>query len=211
MEARFVELKQAAGTVSRETFEDLLAFESLFRKWAARINLAAPSTLGDLWRRHILDSAQLIRHAADAERWVDLGSGGGFPGLVIAIFLKRRSGAHLDLVESNRKKCAFLQAVVTDLALPARVHASRIEAVVPTLGTPHVVTSRALAPLPLLLELSEPLLLQGGRALFHKGRDYRREIEESAEDWEFDLVEHVSLVEHDSVILDISNLRRRQG
>jgi 16S rRNA (guanine527-N7)-methyltransferase len=204
-------LESALGPVSRETFERLDLVEKLFGKWAARMNLAAPSTLGDVWLRHIVDSAQIFPYAGNAEKWVDLGSGGGFPGLVLAVLLCERPGSWIDLVESNRKKSAFLQMVAGQLGLPVTVHTHRIEDVVSRLGPRDIVTARALAPLPLLLELAAPLLTAGSRGLFHKGRDYRREVEESSERWTFDLVEHASVVESDSVILDISNLRRRQA
>lgn len=200
------ELRRIAGLVSRETFERLVAFEQEFLKWARRINLAAPSTLDSLWRRHILDSAQLAPIAPATLRWLDLGSGGGFPGAVMAILLRERAGAAIDLVESNRKKAAFLQSVLAKLDAPARVHPRRIEEA--DIRIPEVVTARALAPLPLLLCLSERWLGSGSRGLFHKGRDYRAELEESRDAWRFDLVEHQSVVAPEGVILEIANLRR---
>jgi 16S rRNA (guanine527-N7)-methyltransferase len=202
----FDELRRIAGPVSRETFERLVAFEALFQKWARRINLSAPSTLGDVWSRHILDSAQLLRLAPEAQRWLDLGSGGGFPGLVVAILLAERQGSHVDLVESNRKKTAFLQSVIGQFSLPARVHALRIDNVHASIGAPDVITARALAPLPDLLGLAEPWLSAGATGLFHKGRDYRSEIEESAHQWRFDLLEHRSMIDPQSVILEIRDL-----
>jgi 16S rRNA (guanine527-N7)-methyltransferase len=205
--AGFVELQRVAGSVSRETFERLQAFEQLFLKWNRRINLVAGSTEGDLWRRHVLDSVQLARLEPRATRWVDIGSGGGFPGLVLAFVLAERGGS-IDLIESNRKKAAFLQTAVGAFGLPARVIAQRIDASYALAPTPDVVTARALASLQELLELAAPWLLSGARALFHKGRDYRQEIEESAHRWRFDLVEHRSLIDSDSVVLDIRNLRR---
>ncbi len=206
---RYQVLQEVCGAVSRETFRDLEAFEQLFLKWAERINLVAPSTIQDLWNRHLLDSVQLLPLAPSAKHWVDLGSGGGFPGLVVAILLKSDSASLVDLVESNRKKAGFLQTVVGHFALRAKVHASRIEAAVAQLDVPDVVTARALAPLIDLLTLAEPFLSAGARALFHKGRDYQRELQESAELWSFDLLEHRSVVEPDSVVLEIANLRRR--
>lgn len=200
------ELCRVAGPVSRETFERLVAFEAVFQKWSRRINLSAPSTLGDVWSRHILDSAQLLRLAPDARSWLDLGSGGGFPGLVMAILLSDRQGAYVDLVESNRKKAAFLQSVIGQLSLPARVHAVRIDDAHAAINAPDVVTARALAPLPMLLRLSEPWLSAGAAGLFHKGRDYRSEIEESAHQWRFDLLEHRSMIDPQSVILEIRDL-----
>ncbi|TIP17266.1 MAG: 16S rRNA (guanine(527)-N(7))-methyltransferase RsmG, partial [Mesorhizobium sp.] len=148
-----------------------------------------PSTLDDVWRRHILDSAQLARIAPTAMRWVDLGSGGGFPGLVLGFLLAERPGATIDLVESNRKKASFLQSVVGQFGLPARVLARRIDDSYPLVSAPEVVTARALTALPDLLDLAAPWLTKGARSLFHKGRDYRAEVEESAHRWTFDLVE----------------------
>jgi len=205
--ASWKSLQEAAGPVSRETFERLVAFEQLFLKWNRSINLAAPSTLDDVWGRHILDSAQLARIAPEAKRWVDLGSGGGFPGLVLAFLLVERDGASIDLVESNRKKASFLQAVIGQFGLPARVVARRIDDSYALVSAPEIVTARALAALPALLDLSAPWLTKGSRALFHKGRDYRAEVEESTHRWAFDLVEHPSMTDAHGVILELADLR----
>jgi 16S rRNA (guanine527-N7)-methyltransferase len=208
---KYQSLIDGAGAVSRETFDGLEAFEAMFRTWAARINLAAPSTLDDVWTRHILDSAQLASLAPGAIRWLDLGSGGGFPGLVLAFLLKERAGGQIDLVESNRKKAGFLQAAIGQFSLPARVHARRIDEEIKGLAQPEIVTARALAPLPELLALAFPWLSSGARGLLHKGRDYGREIQESSLLWQYDLVKHRSKVDADSVILEIANLTRRQS
>lgn len=200
-------LQDVAGPVSRETFDRLVAFEQMFQKWNRSINLVAQSTSGDVWQRHILDSAQLGRIKPSATRWVDLGSGGGFPGLVMAFLLAERDGASIDLVESNRKKASFLQAVVGQFNLPARVVARRIDDSHALVPTPQIVTARALAPLSTLLDLSAPWLTSGARGLFHKGRDYRAEVQESVHRWSFDLVEHPSVTDAGGVILELSNLR----
>ena len=202
----FDRLLEVAGPVSRETYERLKDFERLFARWNARINLAAASTLDDLWTRHILDSAQLASLAPAELSWLDLGSGGGFPGAVMAILLRERGGATIDLIESNRKKAAFLQAAVGGTGT-ARIHARRIEDGIEAGFRPPIGTPRALAPLPELLDLAAPGLTAGARALFHKGRDYRSEIEESADHWRFDLVEHESRINPEGVILDIRNLK----
>lgn len=202
----FDRLQKVAGPVSRETFDRLKAFEALFRHWAARINLAAPSTLEDTWGRHILDSAQLIRLAPAANHWLDLGTGGGFPGVVVAILLKGRESGQADLVESNRKKAAFLQTAVAQTGAPGRVHACRIEQA--AVKQPDILIARALAPLPQLFEFSERWLSTGSRALFHKGRGYRAEVEESRNAWRFDLVEHPNVVSSDGMILEITRLQR---
>jgi 16S rRNA (guanine527-N7)-methyltransferase len=207
-EPRYEKLCELAGPVSRETFEALSRFETQFLKWNRHINLSAPSTLGDAWNRHILDSAQLAKMESDALRWLDIGSGGGFPGLVMA-FLMRDRGGRVELVESNRKKAGFLQAMIGEFGLPARVHAQRIETVYAAVAAPQVVTARALAPLPLLLDLVAPWLANGSRGFFHKGRDYRAEVEESSHRWGFDLIEHASATDPQGVILELQNLRAK--
>ena len=208
-QGRYESLRDIAGPVSRETFEELKAFESMVGLWGSRINLVAPSTLIDVWNRHILDSAQLAPLAPQAIRWLDLGSGGGFPGLVLAFLLKERPGAHIDLVESNRKKAGFLQAVIGQFSLPARVHARRINEQIEDVENLQIVTARALAPLRELLGLASPWLARGATGLLHKGRDYRMEIEESSPLWNFDLVQHRSRVDDNGVILEISDLQKR--
>lgn len=205
----YARLVSVAGPVSRETFERLKDFETEFRRWNARINLAAQSTLSDLWGRHILDSAQLSPLAPNAEQWLDLGSGGGFPGMVLSILLSERTSAHVDLVESNRKKAAFLRAMSSRFNANATVHVSRIEAAPALVSAPDVVTARALAPLPRLLTLAAPWLEAAAIGLFHKGRDYAVEIEQSRDDWNFDLVTYKSKTHADSHILKIANLKRR--
>lgn len=194
--------------VSRETVQSLRQLSAELLRWNAKINLIGPATERDVWNRHVIDSAQLITLEPSALHWLDLGSGGGFPGLVVATMMKQRVGGHVDLVESNRKKAGFLQAMIGTLALPAQVHAQRIEDA--TVDGIEIVTARALAPLPLLLTLAQPWLSTGATGLFHKGRDYAQEIEESARSWSFDLLEHRSVVDPAGVILRITNLRRRQ-
>lgn len=198
------------GRVSRETMARLDQFAALFTSWSQRMNLVAASTGGDFWVRHVADSAQLLRLAPNAKRWADLGSGGGFPGLVVAILLSETDDAGVDLIESNRKKAAFLKTVRARCAPAAHVHAGRIEDVVPTLPAPEIVTARALAPLSRLLSLAERWLSRGTTALFHKGRGYGAELDECRAQWEFDLVEHRSQVATDSVILELRRIRRRR-
>ena len=202
-------LEEAVGKpVSRETFDRLLDYEDLFRTWSARINLASQSTLATFWNRHVVDSAQLVRLAPDAKRWVDLGSGGGLPGVVVAILLKDTADSVVDLVESNGKKAAFLTTALSRAGLRPRVHRLRIEDAWQAVGPKQIVTARALAPLPLLIEYAEPWLTAGATGLFHKGRDYRQEIAKSRVTWNFDLIEHQSRVEADSRILEIGRLAR---
>jgi 16S rRNA (guanine527-N7)-methyltransferase len=192
--------------VSRETEARLAAFESEFLKWAARINLVAPSTIKDVRQRHIADSAQILDLAPEAKNIIDLGSGGGFPGLILAILLAETPESRVHLVESNGKKCAFLRHIVRTLSLNATVHNDRIEDVINTLRKPDIITARALAPLPLLLQLALPQLSNNVPGFFHKGRDHAHEIAAARGEFNFDLLVHPSRVDSGSVILEIRNV-----
>jgi 16S rRNA (guanine527-N7)-methyltransferase len=206
---RFRSLEALIGPVSRGTFEALLAFEQSLDRWADRINLVGPETRRDLWKRHILDSAQLLSLRPAARSWLDLGSGAGFPGAVLAILLRSRTNVAVHLVESNRKKTAFLTHALAGLAPAAMVHAVRIEDAPVLVPQVDCVTARALAPLPRLLALAQPWLSREAIGLFHKGRDYQYELRESRDAWFFDLVEHRSRIDASGVILEISALMPR--
>jgi 16S rRNA (guanine527-N7)-methyltransferase len=205
---RYDDLCRLAGPVSRETFARLEAFESSFHRWAARINLVAPSTLKDVWSRHILDSAQLLPLVGKGQRWADIGSGGGFPGAILAILLEEDADSGILLIESNGKKVAFLRNVLGELAPRTRIAAQRAEVVIAIEQAPNVVTARAVASLSDLLTLTEPWIGNGTRALFHKGRDYRAEVKLAGDTWNLDLLEHPSAIDPQSVILDIRRIRR---
>ena len=171
-------------TVSRETWERLEHFVDLLLRWQRSTNLVAASTMPQAWTRHVADSLQLMTLAPDARRWIDLGSGAGFPGLVIACALAGKSGAQVHLVESVQKKAAFLRAVVSDLSLPAIVHARRIEDFVSaTTERFDVVTARALAPLEKLIGYAIPLLTTGAIGLFPKGQDVEAELTQASKSW----------------------------
>ncbi len=204
----FDSLKKIYPCVSRETADDLIGFEVLFKKWSKAINLASPNTLETLWERHILDSVQVFNLAPQAKNWLDLGSGGGFPGVVLGIMLKQTGGT-IRLVESNSKKSAFLRNALAQFRAPGQVVNARIESCYEQITVPEIITARALASLDKLFELTEPWMTKGAKALFQKGRDYQREIDESLTKWKFDLVKHDSAIEADSVILEISNLQPR--
>lgn len=197
--------------VSRETQRRLDDFAELFLKWAAKINLVAPSTKDILWSRHIQDSLQLRNIVSSPSRWIDLGSGGGFPGVVTAILLAEAGSGWVDLVESNNKKCAFLRMALLQTNARGAVHPLRIEDAHKTLPAPDVISARALADLDRLMEFSYPWSVQNDtmKMLFHKGRDYQTEIDKARGRWAFDLVIHESVVEADSVILEIASLERR--
>ena len=178
-------MKPPAVDVSRETKEKLELLERELRRWQAIKNLVGPVTLDRIWDRHIVDSLQLLDLAPEARTWLDLGSGAGFPGLVLAIAGAER-GLRVHLVESNSRKCAFLRHVVRLAGAPATIHEARLEAVIPGfIGRAEVVSARALAALPLLLEWTEPLLKAGAIGLFPKGRDAEIELTEARKRWTF--------------------------
>ncbi|TPW27271.1 16S rRNA (guanine(527)-N(7))-methyltransferase RsmG [Pararhizobium mangrovi] len=202
-------MSQAAFDVSRETQTRLDRFLALFAQWSARMNLVSASTRNDVVERHVADSLQLYR-LVGTRQWLDLGSGAGFPGLIVAIALAERNEGWVDLVESNRKKAAFLRVAVLETGARASVHDVRAEAMIDRVPDCDAVSSRALAPLDQLLGLAEPWLCKGTRTKgwFHKGRDHRSEVSKARGSWQFDLVEHPSRIDRDSVILQIANLKR---
>lgn len=172
------------GDVSRETLARLDRFVALLLQRQQTLNLIARSTIPRIWTRHIADSYQLLGLAPGARRWVDLGSGAGFPGLVIACALAEALEARIHLVESTKKKAEFLSGVATALQLPVRVVAERIEDFAKTFNEPvEVVTARALAPLTRTLEYANPLLKSGAVGLFPKGQDVEAELTEAAKYW----------------------------
>jgi len=170
--------------VSRETEARLDCFVALLRQWQQRMNLIAPSTELTVWTRHIADSLQLLDLAPGAKIWVDLGSGGGFPGLVIACALADTPGAQVHLIESNGKKAGFLREAARITGAAAAIHAERIAEFVKH-APEHidVVTARALAPLNKLLAEASPLLKTGTTALFPKGQDVAAELTAAAKCW----------------------------
>lgn len=211
VEEKYLTLKEIVPSVSRETAASLMAFKEAVKKWQSHINLIANATLPELWTRHILDSAQIAALQPDAKNWCDIGSGGGFPGIVTAILLKEKSGFHIDLVESNSKKAAFLRSVSAEFNLPATVHTCRIETSYIHIKKPEIITSRALASLGKLFELTLPWFEQGATALFQKGRDYKKEMAEAEQNWTFNSVIHQSKIDRQSVILEISKINPRKG
>ena len=194
--------------VSRETSRLLSLYAKLVRKWSPTINLVAPSQLDDLEDRHIADSLQLTGLVPDHARSItDLGSGGGFPGLVLAIDARSRSdGRTVTLIESDQRKGVFLRTVVRELALPARVITSRIE--VAKVPPADVVTARALAPLDALLTFARPLLAPEGVALFPKGEAVEKELDEARQRWSFACQDVASKTRTNARILVIKDIRR---
>ena len=188
------------------------AYVELVRKWQPVKNLVAPSTLPDIWRRHVADGAQAFATLPGAKRWLDLGSGAGFPGLVTAILLAGTESGSVTLVESNGRKAAFLQTVARELKLPARIISERIESIPERLANSadrfDAVSARALASLDKLLAYAEPWLTAGATGVFHKGQDFDAERRQAALSWSFDLVEQQSRIEPDSRIVLVDHVRR---
>ena len=174
----------ALVSVSRETEARLDILVDALLRWQSKVNLVAPSTLPELWTRHIADSLQLLALAPQARVWADLGSGGGFPGMPIACALAEQTGAKVHLVESNGKKAAFLRAAVRATEAPAVVHQERIEKFGETCAEAvQVVTARALAPLKTLCVQAFPFVAKGAIALFPKGQDVEAELTDAAKYW----------------------------
>ena len=170
--------------VSRETAARLDRFVALLIDWQGRMNLIAASTVPTLWTRHIADSLQLIAIAPQARKWADLGSGGGFPGVPIACALAEQSSAEVHLIESNKKKAAFLREAVRITGAPAVVHAERVADFAEGFrGELDAVAARALAPLPELLSIAYPLLKRSAQGLFPKGQDVEAELTQATKCW----------------------------
>lgn len=171
--------------VSRETATGLDLYVEQLKRWQTVKNLVGPSTLREVWTRHVADALQLLAIAPDAKSWLDLGSGAGIPGLVLAIAGRERESFHVELVESNARKCAFLIETARLCAAPARITNARIETVIAQRAGVEVVCARALAPLGQLLAWSDPLLKSGTLGLFLKGRDAQAELTAAAQEWRF--------------------------
>lgn len=194
--------------VSRETHDRLLQYESLLRKWNPAINLIARSTMDSIWNRHFRDSLQVFDLAPpDAHQWADLGSGGGFPGLVSAIVAAdERPELHVSLVESDQRKAAFLMAVARETDVDVTVISERIERLAPM--SADVLTARALAPLTRLLEYAEHHLLPSGRAIFPKGAAWRDEVRQALESWKFTYQNSTSITDPAATVLTIGGISR---
>jgi 16S rRNA (guanine527-N7)-methyltransferase len=193
--------------VSRETYDRMQAYADLLRKWNARINLVSPASIPDLWDRHIADSAQLFPLAPPARTWVDLGSGGGLPGLVCAILAQQHHPqTRFVLIESDKRKCAFLQSAAHALALPVQVLPQRAEQAPPQ-GA-DVVTARAMAPLVALLPHVARHVSPTGCAILPKGRNHAQELEAARAEWHFDCTAQPSVTDPDARCLIIRNLTR---
>ena len=196
--------------VSRETLARVQSYLGVLDAWRDRINLIGPGEGRHLWRRHVLDSLQLVGQIpGDATKIVDLGSGAGFPGLLIACAMAERSGVSVTLVEKSVRKSQFLQAAIAEVGLPAWVTNARIE------EAPHerydLLTARALAPLPKLLGYADVWLKPSGKALLMKGKDTAAELAEARADWTFEMSDRASLSSPEGRVLEVSSISPRRA
>ncbi|WP_323781602.1 16S rRNA (guanine(527)-N(7))-methyltransferase RsmG [Thalassovita sp.] len=199
-------MRQIGLDVSRETMERLERYAALLTKWNPSINLVSRSTLENMWDRHFIDSAQMYQYAPQgAKLWADFGSGGGFPGLVIAILAAEKSpDLQVTLVESDTRKVAFLRTVIRETGISALTINDRVENI-PSLKA-DVVSARALADLPMLLDFADFHLGQGGVALFPKGVNWEKEVLEARQTWRFACQRFKSETDAGAVILRIEDI-----
>jgi 16S rRNA (guanine527-N7)-methyltransferase len=199
----------ALTPVSRETAQRLDAYVALLLQWQAKTNLVSPATLPHLWTRHVADSLQLLDLAPTAKIWVDFGSGGGFPGIVLACALTETEGAMVHLVERNAKKAAFLREALRVTGGRGTVHLSDIGDYVDSFSGPvDCVTARALAPLQMLLGFAEPLVQGGAKAIFLKGQDVELELTEATKYWKIEPRLHLSRT-GDGRLVEVERIERR--
>jgi 16S rRNA (guanine527-N7)-methyltransferase len=199
----------ALTPVSRETEARLDRYVGLLLEWQAKTNLVAPSTLPNLWTRHVSDSLQLLSLAPSAKAWVDFGSGGGFPGVVLACALAEAPGVTVHLVERIAKKAAFLREAIRVTGSPGTVHPADIGDIVDRLaGSVDCVTARAVAPLHQLIGFAEPLVRRGAKALFLKGQDVEAELTEATKYWKLQPRLHPSLTGQ-GWIVQLDRIERR--
>ena len=200
----------ALTPVSRETEARLDRYVELLLEWQAKTNLVAPSTLPNLWTRHISDSLQLLTIAASANTWADLGSGGGFPGVVLACALAETPGTMVHMVERNAKKAAFLREAVRVTNAPGAIHLADIgDSVDRITGPVDCVTARAVAPLHQLIGFAEPLVRHGAKALFLKGQDVEAELTEATKYWNMRPKLHSSRTGGHGWIVELDHIERR--
>lgn len=179
-------------------------------QWQAKTNLIAPSTLPQLWTRHVSDSLQLLDLAPNARRWLDFGSGGGFPGVVLACAMAEHEGANVQLVERNAKKAAFLREALRVTGAAGSVVLADIGDYVDSLQTPvDCITARAVAPLHMLLGFAAPLVQQGTKALFLKGQDVEAELTEATKYWNIEPLLHPSRTGGHGWIVELNAIERR--
>ena len=197
--------------VSRETLEHLEHYETLVKRWSKSINLISTASVNTMWNRHILDSAQLYLNLPQKCRvWLDLGSGAGFPGLVISVLAKQFYPAlHVYLVESDKRKSVFLKTVIRELLLDATVINDRIESA--DVPKADVVSARALTSLTGLLAYAYPHIKEGGCCLFLKGKNWEKEVIAAQKQWSFDLKINNSITQKGAVTLELGGISRERS
>lgn len=196
--------------VPRGTLLDFMGWQTSLIKWNKRINLVAPKEIGLFWHRHAFDCYQLNQYLPKKwDRLVDLGSGGGFPGLSLGIFAKHRGSGEVHLVESVGKKASFLKTVARELGLPVTVHIERVEALAPLEA--DIITARAFAPLPKLFAYAAPHLKPGAMLVLPKGEAADNEIKAAEQDWSFEVEAFKSATDPSASILRITELRAKDG
>lgn len=209
LDSHLNQYKSSTGRPIPAITADLDQLMRLVRKWQKVQNLVSRETPGDLWQRHILDSLQLLPLFPDSKasiRILDIGSGGGFPAIPLAIALKGTDFS-MQLIESNSRKCAFLRTAARDFDLPVTVHTARIEELSPeVIGKIDIFTSRALAPMPLLLSYIHRFWQNDSVALLHKGREFGEELKLADSDWVYDVLKHQSVTDEQGVILEVRDL-----
>ena len=198
----------ANTNVSRETIETLERFAELTRKWNPSINLIAKSTVSELWERHIIDSVQLYQFAPEPViHWLDIGSGGGFPGVVMSIIAAEKSpSTRFTYIESDQRKATFLRNAVRELDLKAGVIADRVELTLPQ--SADVISARALSALSDLFPHILRHLAPSGIAILPKGKTYQQEIQHAQSDWHFEVQSHQSMTDAQARILVVKDISR---
>ena len=195
--------------VSRETINSFGEYEALLSKWNQKINLVSPNTLADLWVRHFLDSGQIINHVdASGKKWVDVGAGAGFPGLVVALLLRdRKIDCDIVLVEKNTRKVFFLNEVIRKLNLNVKVVNNNVDTIEPL--NADILTARAFSDLKNLIELSVRHRKERGVSLFLKGENYRLELDKTLNYWFFDYDIFDSLSNSSGKIIRVKKIFKR--
>jgi len=189
--------------VSRETMDKFETYVALLKKWQKAINLVSKTTLPDVWERHVLDSFQILKYAPSTGGvWIDMGSGAGFPALIVAM----ASDFDVHVIESDQRKCQFMREVSRETSTPITIHTKRIDAVEPFPAT--VISARALASLEKLLEFADPFSTQETLLLYLKGQDVDAELTNAAKCWRMDSIKHQSLSSSEGSVLELRNVSR---
>ncbi|SNY90524.1 16S rRNA (guanine527-N7)-methyltransferase [Cohaesibacter sp. ES.047] len=211
--ARGLAILEEMFPVSRESIHKLGIYEAIIRKWQPAQNLVAPKTLNDIWLRHIADSAQIYANYPQAKHWIDLGSGAGFPGLVTAVLLDQQGEDYsVNLIESNGRKASFLRTAAREIGVKVTVHNDRIEKVLGSWDRPvEAISARALTSFDNLCDFVHPFLSKGCAGVFHKGRDFDRELEEASVRWNADLVQKQSRTDPDARIVILHRLSSKDA